>query len=124
MTSRATRRSSFLPPIVSNSTASLSRLSVACLVLLLTFAGCGGSEPAFTREQVETLMSDAIRENVTREGGTMDQLTCVEDGDKLHWICTADVRIEPVLYLLTVGITCDAETKDCISEDRGLARQN
>ena len=90
-----------------------------CLVVAL--AGCGGGDEGFTREYIETTTSDAIRDNVARQGGTMDQFTCVEDGDNEHWICIADVRLDDQLYKLTTQVTCDPESRDCISEGRDLS---
>lgn len=92
---------------------------VACLVFVL--AGCGGSGDSFSRDYIETTVSDAIRDNVVREGGTMDQFSCVEDGDNEHWVCIADVRLDDQLYKLTTQVTCDPESRDCISEGRNLS---
>lgn len=95
-------------------------LLLASAVMVL--AGCGGdSDSLVNRESVETTMSDVIRANVVKQGGTMDQLECVEDGDNLHWHCITTARLDGQAYTLTVRITCDGETGRCISEPASFA---
>jgi hypothetical protein len=100
------------------------KLVVACLVaaLAVAVAGCGGSEsPQFTREIVETTMTDAIDDQMRQQGATIDRLTCVMDGDQYHWRCLSEARQGQQAYTLTVSIVCDGDTGQCISEPATLA---
>lgn len=92
------------------------RLVVSCLVGVLALAGCGGSETKFERETIEDQFTEQMRGRLAAQDGTMDRLTCVEDGDDRHWRCISTARIAGQAYSLTVSVTCDGETGQCLSE--------
>lgn len=96
-----------------------TRLGVLAVCAL---AGCGGSsEQTFTRESVQETMSQAIRDQLPANT-TMDPLECVEDGDTRHWKCISyALQGNEQRFTLTVAITCDAETGQCISEPVSFA---
>lgn len=95
--------------------ARLAAVSVGVFAL----AGCGGSEPDFTRDSVQDNMTEVIRGNL-KAGATMDPLECVMDGDQYHWKCIASVRVNDMPYRLTTNLTCDGDTGQCLSEPQAL----
>jgi hypothetical protein len=97
------------------------RLAIICLLSLLALSGCGSSGAQFTRESVEDTMTDAIDHQVREQGATIDRLSCVKDGDQYHWRCISEARQGQQAYTLTVAITCDGDTGQCISEPATLA---
>jgi hypothetical protein len=100
--------------------ALMPRLVILGVVVLL--AACGGAESTITREDVETTISDGIRDQLPA-GTTIDQLECVEDGDELHWRCiTTALQGDDQRFRLTVAVVCDEETRQCLSEPASFSR--
>lgn len=79
-------------------------------------ASCGGSdEDLFTRENVQTMMTAGIREQLP-EGATIDPLECVQDGDQFRWRCITEAVRGEQRYSVTVQVTCDEESEQCLTE--------
>lgn len=90
--------------------------ALACLLATVSLTGCGGDdEELFTRENVQATMTEGIREQLP-EGATIDQLECVQDGDQLHWRCLTYALRGDQRYQVTVQVTCDERSEQCLTE--------
>lgn len=95
------------------------RCIALCLVALAGISGCGQSDShTLTQEKIELAMTQSIRMGLP-EGTSISRLECLEDGDRSHWLCvTLRTDASNVQLRVSLAITCDQETGQCLAEQR------